>query len=52
MIVMPPIEWPTSTTGPSGDDLVEDLLAGRWPSWSMVALPSVERPERPCERWS
>ena len=39
MIVIPPIEWPTSTTGPSGTTSSRTCLRS-WPSWSMVALPS------------
>ena len=38
MIVMPPIEWPTSTTGPSGTTSSRTCLRS-WPSWSMVAWP-------------
>ena len=50
-IVIPPIEWPTSTTGPSGT-ASSSTRSRSWPSCSMVAWSSVDRPDRPCERWS
>ena len=51
MTVIPPMEWPTSTTGPSGTSSSSTVFRSR-PSCSIVAWCFVERPERPCERWS
>lgn len=52
---MPPIECPTSTSGPSGAAVSRTALRSR-PSWSMVTgLPCVcasPRAERPWLRWS
>ena len=49
-MLIPPIEWPTSTHGPGA---VSSMTRSRsLPSWSMVALSSLERADRPWERWS
>ena len=50
-MVMPPIEWPTSTTGPSGT-ATSSTRSRSWPSCSMLACSSLDRPDRPWERWS
>ena len=51
MIVMPPIEWPTSTSGPVG--AVASITAARSrPSWSMVACSAGPGRTAPCPRWS
>ena len=46
----PPIEWPTSTSGPSGAS-VRRTASRSSPSWSMVAGPRCPS-ERPWRRWS
>ena len=52
MIVIPPMEWPTRTTGP-GPGTVASITALRSaPSWPMLPLPSADRPDRPWSRWS
>jgi hypothetical protein len=51
MIDMPPIECPTSTTGPRG--AVASSTAYRSsPVCSIVALAGSLRPDRPWLRWS
>ena len=51
MIVMPPIEWPTSTIGPVGTTWSRTALRSR-PSCSMVLVSATERLDRPWLRWS
>ena len=49
--VMPPIECPTSTTGPLVQ--VASMTAARSrPSWATVQFSSAGWPDRPCPRWS
>ena len=51
MIAMPPIEWPASTSGPSGATAA--ITAARSSaSWSMVIEAGSTAAERPCPRWS
>ena len=51
MIVMPPMECPTSTIGPSGT--TERRIASRSaPSWAIVHERALAWPERPWRRWS
>lgn len=53
--VMPPIEWPTSTSGPLGTTASSTALRSL-PSWSIEAGRPAryerERSERPWLRWS
>ena len=51
MIVMPPMECPTSTTSPVGTSS-RSTTSRSSPSWSMVACCLSVWPDRPCERWS
>ena len=51
MIVIPPIECPTSTTGPRGTRASSTACRSR-ASWSIVAFSAVPRPEAPWPRWS
>ena len=52
MMVMPPIEWPTSTTGMSPGATALMTRSRSAPSRSMLATPASERPDRPWSRWS
>src|SRR5690606_26748171 len=51
MIVMPPIEWPTSTTSPVGATARSTASRSR-PSCSIVLPLLVDCPARPWLRWS
>lgn len=51
MMVMPPIECPTSTSGPSGVVASITRRSVR-PSRSRSYSPVSSRPERPCPGWS
>src|SRR5579859_312489 len=52
MMVIPPMEWPTRTTG-AGPGAAASITALRSaPSWPMLPLPSADRPDRPWSRWS
>src|SRR6476661_1015 len=51
MMLIPPMECPTSTTGPAGVVASSTSPRSR-PVRSMVARVSLVQPERPCPRWS
>ena len=52
MIVMPPIEWPTSTTRPPAGMVAASTAPRSAPSCSMVECSGSPRPDRPWPRWS
>lgn len=52
MIVIPPIEWPIRITGMSPGATAEITRLRSAPSWSMLAAPPGDRPDRPWSRWS
>ena len=47
MMVMPPMEWPTRTTWASPGVTASRTALRSAPSWSMLAAPDSERPDRP-----
>ncbi len=47
MMVMPPIEWPTSTTGVSPGAVASITSCRSAPSWSIVTRLGSERPDLP-----
>ena len=51
IVVIPPIEWPTSTSGPSGAT-AEITEARSSPSWAIEYDEGSPRPDRPWPRWS
>jgi hypothetical protein len=52
MMVIPPMEWPTSTTGPAPGAVASITALRSVPSWPMLPLPAADRPDRPWSRWS
>src|SRR5690349_19330216 len=52
MMVIPPMEWPTKTTGPAPGAAASITALRSAPSWPMLPLPSSDRPDRPWSRWS
>src|SRR5215467_506700 len=51
-MVIPPMEWPTRTTGPAPGAAASITALRSAPSWPMLPLPSADRPDRPWSRWS
>src|SRR5215472_14896405 len=52
MMVIPPMEWPTRTTGPVPGAAASITALRSAPSCPILPLPSAERPDRPWSRWS
>src|SRR5690348_2342945 len=52
MMVIPPMECPTRTTGPVPGAAASITALRSAPSWPMLPLPSADRPDRPWSRWS
>ncbi len=50
MMVIPPIEWPTSTTGWSPGAVAISTSCRSAPSWSMLTRSGSDRPDRPWLR--
>src|SRR5215471_1524422 len=51
-MVIPPMEWPTRTTGLVPGTAASITALRSAPSWPMLPLPSADRPDRPWSRWS